>query len=114
MNAQANLALILAQAPPDAPGGQGEDFGKASPLGLVLMILLGIGIVLLVLSMSRHLKKVPHTFDEERAAAAAPARSKRAAAGSSEEDEEQRSEDQPADQKRTASDGSGPADDERG
>ncbi len=40
-----------------------EDVGKAGPLGLLLIVLLGIAIVLLVKSMSRHLKRIPRSFD---------------------------------------------------
>ena len=40
-----------------------EDVGKAGPLGLLLVVLLGIAIVLLVKSMSRHLKRIPRSFD---------------------------------------------------
>src|SRR4051795_773517 len=40
-----------------------EDIGKAGPLGLLLIVLLLIAVVLLVRSMSRHLKRVPASFD---------------------------------------------------
>jgi hypothetical protein len=40
-----------------------EDVGKAGPMGLLLLALLAIAIVLLVKSMSRHLKRVPASFD---------------------------------------------------
>ncbi|MGP4019696.1 hypothetical protein [Saccharopolyspora sp. 5N708] len=82
MSARETVAFVLAQAPapPADPGGQGEDFGKSSPVGLVLLILFAIAVVFLIRSMTKHLKKVPVVFDEEKAAAAAPARSKRAAA----------------------------------
>jgi hypothetical protein len=43
---------------------QPEDVGKAGPLGLLLTVLLAIAIVLLVKSMSRHLKRIPASFDE--------------------------------------------------
>ena len=41
-----------------------EDVGKAGPLGLLLTVLLGIAIVLLVKSMSRHLKRLPPSFEQ--------------------------------------------------
>ena len=41
-----------------------EDVGKAGPMGLLLIALLGISIVLLVKSMSRHLKRLPASFEE--------------------------------------------------
>jgi hypothetical protein len=42
-----------------------EDVGKAGPLGLLLTVLLAIAIVLLVKSMTRHLKRLPASFDED-------------------------------------------------
>ncbi|MFD2465988.1 hypothetical protein [Amycolatopsis silviterrae] len=61
-------ALVLAQQPDSGDnGGQGEDFGKSSPVGLLVLILFLIAVVFLVRSMSKHLKKVPETFDKEEA-----------------------------------------------
>lgn len=45
------------------PQHTGPDFGKASPLGLLVVVLLVIATVLLVRSMNRQLKKVPKSFD---------------------------------------------------
>ena len=42
-----------------------EDVGKAGPLGLLLIVLLLIATALLVRSMSKHIKKVPKSFDPE-------------------------------------------------
>jgi hypothetical protein len=42
-----------------------EDVGKSGPLGLLLIVLLLIATALLVRSMSRHLKKVPRSFEPE-------------------------------------------------
>ncbi len=42
-----------------------EDVGKAGPLGLLLVALLGVAIALLVKSMSRHLKRIPRSFDTD-------------------------------------------------
>jgi hypothetical protein len=47
----------------DAPRNTGPDFGKASPFGLVIVVLLLIGTFLLVWSMNRHLRKLPKSFD---------------------------------------------------
>jgi len=41
-----------------------EDVGKAGPLGLLLIVLLGVAVVLLVKSMSRHLKRLPASFQD--------------------------------------------------
>ena len=42
-----------------------EDVGKSGPLGLLLTVLLAIAIVLLVKSMTRHLKRLPASFEQE-------------------------------------------------
>jgi hypothetical protein len=49
----------------DAPRNTGPDFGKASPFGLVVVVLLLIGTFLLVWSMNRHLRKLPKSFDSD-------------------------------------------------
>ncbi len=54
------LAGLLAD---DAPKDTGPDFGKASPFGLLIVVLLLIGTFLLVRSMNRHLKRLPESFD---------------------------------------------------
>lgn len=64
LSAHETVTVVLAQAPPPAdPGGQGEDFGKSSPVGLVLLILFGIAVAFLIRSMTKHLKKVPASFE---------------------------------------------------
>ncbi|MGI8310118.1 hypothetical protein [Saccharopolyspora sp. ASAGF58] len=97
MTAWETVAHVLAQAPapPNDPGGQGEDFGKSSPVGLVLLIVFAIAVVLLVRSMTKHLKKLPVVFDEQKAAAAAPARVKQAEAKHGEEPEAEQGEAKP-------------------
>jgi hypothetical protein len=47
----------------EAPHNQGPDFGKASPVGLLVVVLLLIATLLLLRSMNRQLKKVPPSFD---------------------------------------------------
>ena len=42
-----------------------EDVGKSGPLGLLLIVVLLIATALLVRSMSRHLKKIPRSFEPE-------------------------------------------------
>ena len=53
------LTTLLA----DEPSKTGPDFGKASPVGLLVVVLLLIGVFALVWSMNRHLKKIPASFD---------------------------------------------------
>jgi hypothetical protein len=47
----------------DGPHNHGPDFGKASPVGLLVVVLLLIATLLLLRSMNRQLKKVPESFD---------------------------------------------------
>ena len=49
----------------DAPHNHGPDFGKASPVGLLVVVLLLAATILLIRSMNRQLRKVPKTFDPE-------------------------------------------------
>lgn len=49
----------------DTPRRTGPDFGKASPFGLLVVVLLLIGTLFLVRSMNRHLKKLPESFDRD-------------------------------------------------
>ena len=46
------------------PVNTGPDFGKASPVGLLIVVLLLIAVLLLGWSMNRQLKKVPASFDD--------------------------------------------------
>ncbi|RSN65876.1 hypothetical protein DMH01_05870 [Amycolatopsis sp. WAC 04182] len=64
---------FLAQQPGNGDnGGQGEDFGKSSPVGFLILILFLIAVALLVRSMTKHLKRVPESFDEPAASEEAP------------------------------------------
>lgn len=59
------IALVAAQPPTsNDPGGQKEDFGKSSPLGLLLLVLFFIAVFFLVRSMNKHLRNLPASFDE--------------------------------------------------
>ena len=57
--------LIAGLLADEAPRDTGPDFGKASPFGLVVIVILLIGTFLLVWSMNKHLKKLPESFDPE-------------------------------------------------
>jgi hypothetical protein len=56
------IVMLLAD---DAPRNTGPDFGKASPVGLLIVVLLLIGTLALIWSMNRHLKKLPESFDPD-------------------------------------------------
>jgi hypothetical protein len=53
-------AKVLAEG---HPHNTGPDFGKASPFGLLVVVLLVIATLFLVRSMNKQLKKVPKSFD---------------------------------------------------
>ncbi|HSS81918.1 MAG TPA: hypothetical protein VLK24_12075 [Gaiellaceae bacterium] len=57
------VVAVLAQDPAPPPG-KGEEFGKASPVALVVLVLLFLATILLVRSMNKQLRKVPASFDE--------------------------------------------------
>jgi len=59
------LAAWLAAGGPNQPNGQGQEFGSSEPIALLLIIVLFIAVAFLIRSMTRHLKKVPKTFDPE-------------------------------------------------
>ncbi|AEF41859.1 Hypothetical membrane protein [Hoyosella subflava DQS3-9A1] len=55
-------ALIIAQ---DAVVPTGPEFGKASPIGLVVILVLMASMVFLLRSMNKHLRRLPETFEPE-------------------------------------------------
>ncbi|MCE7008609.1 hypothetical protein LWC34_38220 [Kibdelosporangium philippinense] len=59
------FTAMVAQPPPmpDDPGGRGEDFGKSSPVGLLVLLVFLVAVVFLARSMTKHLKRVPASFD---------------------------------------------------
>jgi hypothetical protein len=60
MHLQLTVLTLLAE---NGPHNSGPDFGKASPFGLLVVVLLLISVLFLVRSMNRHLKKLPESFD---------------------------------------------------
>src|ERR687898_1444821 len=59
------LAGLLAEQAP-------EDVGKSGPLGLLLTVVLLIAVFLLVRSMTKHLKRIPPSFEPEDQAGQVP------------------------------------------
>jgi hypothetical protein len=47
---------------PEPPPGQGEEFGKASPVALVVIVLLALATIVLVRSMTKRIKRLPASF----------------------------------------------------
>ena len=58
------VAVVAPPSQPNDPGGRGEDFGKSSPVGLLVLLLFFIAVAFLVRSMTKHLKRVPASFDK--------------------------------------------------
>jgi hypothetical protein len=69
---QLDPTTVLAQSDVQDPGGQGPEFGKAAPVGLVLVLLLLIGTVLLVRNMNRRLRRLPTSFPDPDAPTGGP------------------------------------------
>ncbi|BBY24916.1 hypothetical protein [Mycobacterium stomatepiae] len=57
--------LLLTVIADGTPHNTGPDFGKASPIGLLVVVLLLIATLFLLRSMNRQLKKVPESFDPQ-------------------------------------------------
>ena len=63
-------AMVFAQnQSPGTPGYNdnpvGPEFGKASPIGIPVILLLLIATVLLIRNMNKHIKNLPESFDTE-------------------------------------------------
>jgi hypothetical protein len=74
VDVSATVALVGQPSPtPPAedPGGRGEDFGKSSPVGFLVLLLFFIAVAFLIRSMNKHLKRVPASFDKPDAEPAA-------------------------------------------
>lgn len=54
-------------APPTPPPGKGAEWGKAAPIGLLVILLLCVAVWLLLRSMSKHLRKVQGFGEQEQA-----------------------------------------------
>jgi hypothetical protein len=67
------LVLMVGLLADEAPKDTGPDFGKASPFGLLVVVLLLIGTFLLVWSMNKRLKRLPQSFDDDEPTADAAA-----------------------------------------
>lgn len=59
------LVMIAGLLAEEGPKDTGPDFGKASPFGLLIVVLLLIGTFILVRSMNSRLKKLPESFDKD-------------------------------------------------
>ena len=58
-----SVVTVVAQDPAPPPG-QGPEFGEASPVALILIVLMGLALVGLIVSMSKRIRRLPASFDE--------------------------------------------------
>jgi len=58
----ATTVLVPAQDP-EPPPGKGEEFGKASPVALVVILLLAVATALLIRGMTKRINRLPASFD---------------------------------------------------
>ena len=61
-NAASAIVLVQPTPTPGDQGGHGEDFGKSSPVGFVVLLLFLVAVIFLVRSMNKHLRRVPGSF----------------------------------------------------
>jgi hypothetical protein len=61
--------IIVPVQDPEPPPGKGPEFGEASPIALVVIILMALATIVLIRSMSKRLRKLPASFDGEDPAA---------------------------------------------
>lgn len=63
------MAVPLLAAPPTPPPGKGPEWGKAAPVGLLVIVLLCLAFWLLVRNMNKHLRGVRERADLQTTAA---------------------------------------------
>jgi len=56
-------ALALAAPDDNIPPGKGPEWGKAAPIGLLIILLLGLALFFLIKNMNKQFRKVPASFD---------------------------------------------------
>ncbi len=57
--------LLLADPDIDPDTGHGPEWGKAAPIALLIIALLGVSLFFLIKSMNKQMKKVPASFDPD-------------------------------------------------
>ncbi len=59
----ARAGLLLAAPDDNIPPGKGPEWGKAAPIGLLIILLLGVSLFFLIKNMNKQFRKVPESFD---------------------------------------------------
>lgn len=57
-------ATVVAQEPAPPPG-RGPEFGKASPVGLIVVLVLFVATVALIRSMTVRIRRLPASFEPD-------------------------------------------------
>jgi hypothetical protein len=73
--------VVVPVGNPGPPPGRGEEFGKASPIALVVVVLLGLATVVLIRSMTKRIRRLPASFERPAGEGEAPARDAEDAGG---------------------------------
>lgn len=60
-----HLLVLAAGSGTNQPNSTGQEFGSSGPVALILIICLFIAVAFLIRSMTKHLKKIPDSFDPE-------------------------------------------------
>jgi hypothetical protein len=66
MSLLTSAVIALAENPPtdvDPTTGKGAEWGKAAPVGLLIILLMCVAVFFLLRSMTRNMRKVPPSFD---------------------------------------------------
>lgn len=59
----AHAAVTVPAQNPEPPPGKGEEFGKSSPVALVVIVLLALATIVLIRSMAKRIRRLPSSFD---------------------------------------------------
>ncbi len=76
MSLLATTLIALAENPPadiDPNTGKGAEWGKAAPVGLLVLLLLCVSMFFILRSFARNMRKVPASFDPPEDGETAPA-----------------------------------------
>ena len=57
------VVWVVPAQDPAPPPGKGPEFGKASPVALVVILLLALATIVLMRSMSKRIKRLPTSFE---------------------------------------------------
>jgi hypothetical protein len=59
------VSLLATETEIDPATGHGPEWGKAAPVALLIIVLMGIALYFLIKSMNKQMKKVPASFEAD-------------------------------------------------